>query len=207
MGSENYFKEVANKWDTMRKDFFPVTVREKALNIAEVTGGKTAADIGCGTGFLSEALIERGLKVIAIDRSEEMLIQMKEKYNGSGDIDYRQGDAESLPVEDNSVDYAMANMYLHHVDSPHIAIKEMVRILKPGGKLVITDLDLHNFDFLRVEHHDRWMGFDRADVESWFTQAGLKDVRIDCAGGNCCATSSCSCEDATISIFAAIGTK
>jgi hypothetical protein len=81
------------------------------------------------------------------------------------------------------------------------------RILKPGGKLVITDLDEHDFVFLKEEHHDRWMGFQRDDVKQWFLDAGLKNASIDCAGGNCCADSSCGCESASISIFIAYGEK
>lgn len=101
----------------------------------------------------------------------------------------------------------MANMYLHHVDDPLAAVKEMARILKPGGKLVLTDLDEHNFEFLKSEHHDRWMGFKREDVKQWFMTAGLKNVAIDCAGGNCCTVSGCGCGSASISIFIAYGEK
>lgn len=207
MGSKKYFKEVANQWDTMRQGFFSEAVREKAYSIAEVEEGQLAADIGAGTGFVTEGLVQKGVKVIAVDQSEEMLNQMKLKFKGFEGIDYRKGEAESLPIDNAIVEYAMANMYLHHVEDPLAAIKEMVRILKPGGKLVITDLDEHNHKFLKLEQHDRWMGFKREDVESWLLAAGLKNVAIDCAGGNCCATSSCGCDNASISIFIAYGEK
>lgn len=207
MDSKIYFKEVADQWDEMRKGFFSEAVREKAYAIAEVKEGQLAADIGAGTGFVTEGLLQKGLKVIAVDQSGEMLEQMKEKFKNFDGIDCRQGDADNLPIDDSTVDYAMANMYLHHVENPLTAIKEMVRILKPGGKLVITDLDEHNHEFLKVEQHDRWMGFKREEVEQWFVEAGLKNVIIDCAGGNCCATSSCGCDTASISIFAAYGEK
>lgn len=71
---------------------------------------------------------------------------------------------ESLPIADEAVDYVFANMYLHHVESPPEAIKEMARILKPEGRLIIADLDVHAFQFLKDEHHDRWMGFKREDI-------------------------------------------
>ncbi len=101
----------------------------------------------------------------------------------------------------------MRNMYLHHVDDPVIAIQEMTRILKAGGRLVITDLDKHQFDFLRIEHHDRWMGFKRDDVRDWLEAAGLVNVQVDCVGENCSATSNNGNEAALVTIFVASGEK
>ena len=83
----------------------------------------------------------------------------------------------------------------------------MARILKPGGKLVITDADEHEFEFLREEHHDRWLGFKRTDIRTWFEAAGLRDVRVDDAG-TCCEVQSTCCDDfARIGIFVASGQK
>jgi ubiquinone/menaquinone biosynthesis C-methylase UbiE len=205
MSSKQYFDDVANQWDTMRKGFFPDGVKEKAFTAAEIQSGKLAADIGAGTGFITEGLIQNGLQVIAVDQSEVMLNAMAQKFSEARGVEYRQGTAEHLPVDNRTVDYVFANMYLHHVETPPKAIAEMVRILKPGGKLVITDLDDHNFEFLKTEQHDRWMGFKREEVTRWFEEAGLHNVRIDCVGENCCAESDCYSEEAQISIFAASG--
>ncbi|MDM8525729.1 methyltransferase domain-containing protein [Desulfococcaceae bacterium HSG8] len=204
MSSQSYFDNVAGQWDTMRKDFFSESVREKAFATANIRADKLAADIGAGTGFVTEGLISNGLKVIAIDQSEAMLDVLRKKFDG---IDCRAGRAESLPVQDETVDYVFANMYLHHVEEPPAAIREMARIMKTGGKLVITDLDEHDFAFLREEHHDRWMGFKRDDVTSWFTDAGLKNVQVDCVGQDCCSDSCDGTASAKISIFVASGTK
>jgi len=207
MGSKRYFDKVADQWDTMRKAFFSESVREKAMSTAKVLPGRVAADIGAGTGFVAEGLLKRGLRVIAVDQSEAMIHQMKNKFGGSAMIDYRVGEAGAIPIEDDSVDYAFANMFLHHVEDPQSAIVEMARILKPGGTLVVTDLDRHDFEFLKIEHNDRWMGFRRSDVRRWLVKSGLKDVKVDCAGENCCAKSSSGCETASISIFVASGRK
>ena len=207
MSSKNYFDRVAQDWDEMRENFFSDEVREEALSTAAVQKGKIAADIGAGTGFISEGLIRAGLQVIAVDQSEAILKEMKRKFADIETIDYRVGQAQKLPISDGTVDYAFANMCLHHVESPSEAIAEMVRILKPAGKLVITDLDEHEFDFLREEHHDRWMGFKRSDIEKWFQSAGLRDIYIDSIGACCETQSSCGGAFASIGIFIASGEK
>ena len=120
---------------------------------------------------------------------------------------HRVGESEQLPVNSDEVDYVFANMYLHHVENPGKTIAEMARILKPGGTLVITDLDRHESAFLLTEHHDRWPGFDRADVARWLTAAQLVDINVDSASEECCATSKCGCDNASISIFMASGKK
>ena len=207
MSSKQYFGEVARQWDKMRESFFSEAVREKAMSVAGAESGKLAADIGAGTGFITEGLMQKGLRVIAVDQSAAMLKEMGEKFQGVDTIDYRLGEAENLPIEDKVVDYVFANMYLHHVENPPVAIKEMARILKLDGMLVITDLDEHNFDFLKREHHDRWMGFKREDVKRWFVAAGLKEAMVDCIEEDCCAPSSCGDEYASVSIFLASGKK
>ena len=207
MSSKDYFENVADQWDRMRESFFSEEVREKALAVAGVEPGKQAADIGAGTGFITEGLLQKGLNVIAVDQSPSMLSEMEKKFSRSGLVEFRLGDAESLPIPDETMDYVFANMYLHHVESPPEAIAEMTRVLKPGGKLVITDMDEHGFGFLRTEQHDRWLGFKREDILRWFEEAGLKESRVDCLGQDCCADSEKADEKASVSLFVASGVK
>ncbi len=204
--SKDYFDAIGPDWDKLRESFYSPRVRERALAVAAVEAGREAADLGAGTGFITEALLQREVRVIAVDQSAVMLEALRHKYPWPERVDTRVGEAERLPIADAAVDYAFANMYLHHVDDPAAAIGEMVRILKPGGRLVVTDLDAHDFEFLRREHHDRWMGFERQDVRRWFRAAGLTDVKVDCVGEQCCAVSERGLP-AAISIFVASGTR
>ena len=134
MNSKDYFDQVAPQWDKMRTSFFTDAVRDKAISTAGVQAGKIASDIGAGSGFITEGLIRKGLKVIVVDQAEAMLAEMRRKFASVEGIDYRVGSAEKLPIPEEAVDYAFANMYLHHVEVPPEAIKEMERILKRGGQ-------------------------------------------------------------------------
>lgn len=207
MSSKNYFEKVADKWDQMRRSFFSDKVRKVAVARADIQAGKLAADIGAGTGFITEELVQNGLKVIAVDQSKAMLEEMKKKFGRFDTVEYRTGEFNNLPIQNETVDYVFANMYLHHVDLPQVAIEEMARVLKPGGKIVITDMDEHEFEFLRKEQHDRWLGFKREDIERWFKETGLKNVKVDCVEENCCADSDEGSEKANVSLFVAYGEK
>lgn len=206
--SKPYFDEVASRWDRMREGFFSEKVREAAYAAARVQPDALAADVGAGTGFMTEGLVARGVRVIAVDQSEAMIDTMRRKFGDTEMVDYRLARADDrMPIDDGAVDYVFANMYLHHVESPPEAIREMARIVRPGGKVVITDLDAHDHEFLRREHHDRWMGFKREQIAAWFVEAGLKNVTVSCTGEDCCNTSCDGGASARISIFVAAGER
>jgi ubiquinone/menaquinone biosynthesis C-methylase UbiE len=207
MTTKTYFDQVAPQWETMRQSFFTEKVCDKALALARVEAGKIAADIGAGTGFITMGLVQAGLQVIAVDQSEIMLAEMRQRFAEVDQIDYRLGDGETLPVEEASCDYAFANMYLHHTEQPDQAIKEIARILKPGGALVITDLDEYDEESLRDEHYDCWMGFKREDIRRWFSQAGFRNVQVADIGENCCQSSGCGSQPKGLSMFVASGEK
>ena len=207
MESKQYFETIATEWDKKRTSFFSERVREKAFSKVNIHQDTIIADLGCGTGFISEGLVNKKVQIIAIDQSEAMLEVMKQKFSNYSNISYFTGSSGALPVVSDSVDIVFANMYLHHTPDPFDAIKEVFRILKSNGSLIITDLDEHDFKFLATEQYDIWMGFSRTDIENWFVKAGFKEVSVSCIGESCNSGSELNEEAANVSIYIAAGRK
>lgn len=89
-------------------------------------------DVGCGAGFLSNALAAQGLNVTGVDISEESLAVAK-RYDQTRTVVYQTADAYHLPFPNESFDVLTAMDFLEHVDEPARVIKEFSRVLKPNG--------------------------------------------------------------------------
>jgi ubiquinone/menaquinone biosynthesis C-methylase UbiE len=203
--TREYFDHVADKWDDMRRTFFGEGVRNAAVAAAGIGRGATVVDVGTGTGFLAEAALDAGARVIGVDVSEKMLAQARTRLAGRP-FEAREGAVDALPLADAEADAVLANMVLHHAPDPPRAIRDMARVLKPGGTLVITDADTHTHEWLRTEQHDRWLGFDRAEIVQWFLDAGLEDISVGDTKELCSPTSTCGTQ-AVITVFLARGRK
>ena len=100
--------------------------------------GETALDVGSGTGHFCFALADRGMQVTGIDASLEMV---RAAQAAGKSVRYRHGRAESLPFSDNQFDVVLSVAAMAFIASPQRAIGEMVRVLKPGGRLVVGALN------------------------------------------------------------------
>jgi len=72
---------------------------------------------------------------------------------------------QDIPLAENSADLVLMSQVLHHAPAPADALREAIRILKPGGKLALLDLAQHNEEELRETHGHIWLGFDRKRIE------------------------------------------
>ena len=204
--SKQYFAEVAQEWDEIRSGFFTEEMRDAAIAKVGLAETAVVADIGTGTGFVLQGLVPHVAQLVGFDESQEMLDVAQSNLADHPNVSLRLAEGQNLPADDNSFDAVFANMYLHHAPQPAQAIHEMTRILKPGGKLVITDLDSHDQTWMQEAMADRWLGFERGDVQKWYQEVGLTAVDIDCAEGTCDCTAP-SGTDIALSIFVAIGQK
>jgi ubiquinone/menaquinone biosynthesis C-methylase UbiE len=99
-----------------------------------------ALDAGCGTGFLAFELAARGHRVVGIDFAPAMLAEARRKAAERGvAIRFEEADAEQLPFPPRSFDLAISRHLLWTLPHPEAAIDEWIRVLRPGGRLVVVD--------------------------------------------------------------------
>ena len=138
-------------------------------------------DLGAGEGVLSQLLARRARSVICIDNSPAMVkvgSQLATEH-GIDNLTYKLGDIEDVPLPDGSADLALLSQALHHARRPEQAVAEAARILRPGGRLVILDLNQHTFERARELYQDRWLGFSPNRLHNWLKSAGLSDVTVE----------------------------
>jgi ubiquinone/menaquinone biosynthesis C-methylase UbiE/biotin operon repressor len=136
------------------------------------------ADLGAGEGTLSQLMAQRAKKVIAIDNSEKMVEFGRElaRRHGIRNLDYRLGDIEEVPIRSATVDLAFLSQALHHAAHPERALVEAWRILKPGGRIAILDLNRHHFEEARELYADLWLGFSELELEQYLRAAGFQKL-------------------------------
>jgi ubiquinone/menaquinone biosynthesis C-methylase UbiE/biotin operon repressor len=136
------------------------------------------ADLGAGDGTISQLMAERAKRVIAIDNSEKMVEFGGDlaKKHGITNLEYRLGDLEDVPIRTGTVDLAFLSQALHHARHPERALGEAWRILKPGGRIAILDLNRHNFEEAREMYADLWLGFTELEMERMIKGAGFRNA-------------------------------
>ncbi len=136
-------------------------------------------EVGTGQGSMIPFLLSCAEKVLAVDNSRVMLNRAL-KFITSERLDtrveLRLGDAEHLPEGDSMAGAVFMHMLLHHSGNPAQAVSEAVRVLKPGGNLVIVDLVEHGNSEFKIQQGDLWPGFTGNAITRFMNESGLTIV-------------------------------
>jgi len=130
-------------------------LNENSLAEMKLQPGEKILDVGCGLGQLTREMARQvdGAKVVGVERSPDQLASAKQLAEQAGEahlVDFRPGPADQLPLKEDehgTFDVAHARFLLEHVPNPVAVVREMVRALRPGGRIILED-DPH--DTLRL---------------------------------------------------------
>ncbi len=137
------------------------------------------ADLGCGEGYLTIEAARWASNVIAVDRSATVLARAKAlaRRRHVSNVIWKKGELEKLPIGDDAVDVVMLAQALHHAQDPVRALSEAVRVVVPGGRVLILDLRAHDEQWVRAKLGDRKLGFADDELKKMMTAAGLTDPK------------------------------
>jgi len=138
------------------------------------------ADLGCGEGYLTIEAARWAKRVVAVDRSTAVLKQARAlaRRRRVRNVVWKRGEIEAVPLDAASVDVALLSQALHHAADPGRALAEAVRIVRPGGRVVVLDLRLHDQAWVRDRLGDRWLGFEDGVLAALLRAAGLEAVKL-----------------------------
>jgi SAM-dependent methyltransferase len=100
------------------------------------------------------------------------------REHGFGNLEYRLGDIEDPPIDQESVDLALFSQALHHASSPQKAVTAAHRILRQGGRIMVLDLASHSHEQARELYADVWLGFSEVELHQILTKAGFSQIEI-----------------------------
>src|SRR4030095_4479233 len=169
----------AGKGESMEKGHRPVG--EQAIELMQIPSGARVLDVGCGSGWASRLMAQKANKgrVVGIDISDEMVKVSRDSSTSFSNIEYRVASAQKLPFANDEFSHAFSMESLYYYEDMLSALKEIARVLEPGGSFVsVVDLYQEN----RPSH--QWIQDLQVPVQllstqqyrSLFEQAGFVNI-------------------------------
>jgi ubiquinone/menaquinone biosynthesis C-methylase UbiE len=183
MSKREFFNRHAVSWDSQYDEDITFRIQE-LVNRFDIQEGKSILDVGCGTGillsYLSEKVKEKG-SVFALDFSWNMILKAK-KTKQKSLIHFINAEVEALPLKDHSFDYVTCLDTFAHITDQKMAVSEMGRALKKGGRLFIA----HTLGKRELAEYHRVAGVEVENdtlpedvkMREMMRDAGLKKIEI-----------------------------
>jgi SAM-dependent methyltransferase len=159
----------------------------KIVRFAELKGDERALDSAAGAGALAFALAPHVREVVAVDLVPELLELGRQRAASFDNVEFVEGDATKLPFELSSFDFAGTLRSLHHIARPELAVAELTRVTRRGGRILVVDQlapidplaasELNAFERARDPSHTRALA--DVDLRQLFESNGLVLVRAD----------------------------
>ena len=175
--SQEFFASAAGGWDRIRGELFGDEFFLWAV-LGLIDPTLVVGDLGCGTGQLTEVVAPHVRRVISVDGSDDMLEAARQRLSDATNVDIRQGELESLPIESGELDVAMLSLVLHYSPEPPRALAEVGRVVRTGGRVLVVDMLPHDHEEYQQQMGHVWLGFSEGQTTRLLTGAGFENVRV-----------------------------
>ena len=175
--SQEFFATAAKEWDHLRGELFGDEFFLWAV-LGLIDPTLVVGDLGCGTGQLTETVAPYVRRVISVDGSTDMLDAARHRLGAARNVELRQGELESLPIDSGELDVAMLSLVLHYSPAPPRALSEVGRVVRKGGRVLVVDMLPHDRQEYQQQMGHVWLGFSEKQISRFLTGAGFGEVRV-----------------------------
>jgi demethylmenaquinone methyltransferase/2-methoxy-6-polyprenyl-1,4-benzoquinol methylase len=170
-----FYKYLSKVYDRVNRFNWNDEMRSEALSWLEFGEDDRVLDVGCGTGFGTEGLLEHAEDVHGLDQSVHQMEKAFEKFGKRDRVSFYRGDAERLPFRDDVFDVVWSSGSIEYWPNPVEGLRELRRVAKPGGQVLVVGPDYpHNRVLQRVA--DAIMLFyDEDEADRMFEAAGYEE--------------------------------
>lgn len=178
--ARSFFAGLAQQWDATRDTVYGPSLNSHALAALLSANHPihTIADFGCGTGSLLTTLAPFTDHAHGIDASPEMLTAAQARLRKQPNVTFHEADLTDTPLKSGSADAALCVLVLSYTEAPVDVMKELARVTKPGGSVVVIDLLQHDRDDFRRDMGQQANGYAKPQLETLFNDAGLSNASI-----------------------------
>lgn len=171
-----FYKYLSNVYDEINPFVWNAEMRAEALELFDVDEDDRVLDIGCGTGFGTEGLLEHTEHVHGLDQSAHQLKRAYGKFGRDGPVKFYRGDAERLPFGDNTFDALWSSGSIEYWPDPVAALREFRRVTEPGGNVLVVGPDAPKTSVVGRLADAIMLFYDEDEADRMFAAADLDVV-------------------------------
>ncbi len=173
--ARTFYKYLSKVYDRINPFIWDEEMRDEAIEMLDIQPSDHVLDVGCGTGFATEALLTKTDNVYGLDQSAHQLEKAYAKFGKRGPVRFHRGDAERLPFADDSFDVVWSSGSIEYWPNPVDALEELRRITKPGGQVLVVGPDYPNNTVFQKMADAIMLFYDEEEADRMFTQAGYQN--------------------------------
>jgi ubiquinone/menaquinone biosynthesis C-methylase UbiE len=168
-----FYKYLSSVYDRINPFIWNEEMREEAVGMLELESGDRVLDVGCGTGFATERLLQETERIHGLDQSPHQLARAYEKFGKRGPVQFYLGDAERLPFAADAFDVVWSSGSIEYWPNPVRALEELRRVARPGGRVLVVGPDYPNRTVLQRLADAIMLFYDETEADRMFTEAGF----------------------------------
>lgn len=171
-----FYKYLSQVYDRINPFIWNEKMRDEAIGVLDLEQGDRLLDVGSGTGFATEGLLEHVAEVHALDQSSHQMEKARAKFGADGPVRFYRGDAERLPFQTNSFDVLWSSGSIEYWPRPVRTLREFRRVVKPEGEVLVVGPNNPKDTVLQRIADVIMLFYGTEEADRMFATAGFEDV-------------------------------